>query len=141
MDNAERVRLSFDQQQFMKHIGAELKSIDMGFCEIHLPFNANLTQQNGYFHAGTIGTIADTAGGYAAYSTMQPGESVLTVEYKLNLLAPAKGDLLIVRSNVVKAGRTLTVCTSNVFVRSNEIENLCATAMVTLIALKNYKTK
>ncbi len=79
------------------------------------------------------------AGGYAAYLMMQPGESVLTVEYKLNLLAPAKGDLLIVRSNVVKAGRTLTVCTSNVFVRSNEIENVCA--MATLIALKNKKTK
>lgn len=141
MNDKERVQSSFNQQLFMKHIGAEIHHIENGFCEIHLPFSVNLTQQNGYFHAGTIGTIADTAGGYAAYSLMQTDESVLTVEYKLNLLRPAKGEVLIARSSVIKAGKTLTVCSSNVFVKINETETLCATALVTLIALKNYNSK
>ncbi len=141
MEYKSRVQSSFDQQKFMKHLGAELNQIEPGMCEIHLPYHESLTQQNKYFHAGVISTLADTAGGYAAFSLMNPEDSVLTVEYKLNLLAPAKGELLIVRSSVLKSGKTLTVCTSNVFVVSNNQEQLCATATITLIALKNYKTK
>lgn len=139
MDYSDRVKSSFDKQNFMKYLGAELIKIEKGFCEIHLPFNNNLTQQNNYIHAGVIGAIADTAGGYAAYSLMEPGESVLTVEYKINLLAPAEGELLIVRSEVIKAGKTLTVCSSNAFIRNNNEEILCATATVTLISLKYYR--
>lgn len=140
MDYSERVKSSFDKQNFMKYLGAELIRIEKGFCEIHLPFNNDLTQQNNYIHAGVLGTLADTAGGYAAYSLMEPREAVLTVEYKINLLAPAVGQLLIVRSEVIKAGKTLTVCSSNAFIRNNNKELLCATATVTLISLKDYKT-
>ena len=135
----ERVLASFNKQKFMHYINAELKIVEHGFCEIHLPFNDNLTQQNEYFHAGVIGTIADTAAGYAAYTLMNADESVLSVEYKLNLLSPANGESLIVRSQVIKSGRTLIVCNSNIYAINNNIETLCSTATVTLIALKNYK--
>ncbi len=94
-----------------------------------------LHQQHGFFHAGTIGTIADNAAGYAAYSLMNAESSVLTVEFKLNLLAPGNGALLIARGHVIKPGRTLTVCQSDVFVRRNSEEKRCAVALITLIQL------
>lgn len=141
MDYHTQVRTSFEKQKFMNHLNAELKSVREGFCEIQVPFNLNLTQQNEYFHAGVIGTIADTASGYAAYSLMQEEDSVLTVEYKLNLISPAKGEFLVARSNVIKAGKTLTVCSANVYSRLDGNESLCATALVTLIALRNYKER
>lgn len=141
MDHKQRVQASFDKQQFMEHLGAELKLVEPGFCEIHLTFSEKLTQQNGYFHAGAIGMIADTAGGYAAYSLMEPEDSVLTIEYKLNLLAPAKGEKLVVRSRVLRAGRTITVCSSEAYAVDGETEKLCATATVTLMTLKNYTSK
>lgn len=137
----QRVMESFLKQEFMNLIGAELKNVTPGFCEIHLPFNNKLTQQNKYFHAGTIGTIADTAAGYAAYSLMAEEDSVLTVEYKLNLLAPAKGERIVARAKVIKSGKTLFVCSSDVYALENGMEKLCATATVTLIALKNYREK
>jgi uncharacterized protein (TIGR00369 family) len=133
-----KVKQSFEKQKFMHHIGAKIAKIEKGFCEIHVPYKTELTQQNEFFHAGVIGTVADTAGGYAAYSVMEEGQSVLTVEFKLNLLAPAKGKLLIAKSRVVKAGKTITVCNSEVFIKSGKQETLCATATITLIALKNY---
>jgi len=123
----------------MKHIGARLKKAEGGFCEIHVSYNTMLTQQNEFFHAGVIGTLADTAAGYAAYTLMEENAAVLTVEFKLNLLAPAKGQTLIARSAVIKAGKTLTVCNSEVFIKTGRKENLCSTATVTLIALYNYK--
>lgn len=141
MEYPERVKTSFDKQLFMNHLGARLERVEPGFCEIHLPYSEKLTQQNGYFHAGAVSTIADTAGGYAAYSLMQPEDSVLTVEYKLNLLAPAKGEYLIARSRVLKAGKTITVCNSEIFAVENGTESLCATATITLIALRNYNSK
>lgn len=123
----------------MHVLGAKLTRVKKGFCEIQVPYNAQLTQQHEYFHAGVIGTIADTAGGYAAYSVMDANTNVLTVEFKLNLLSPAKGEKLIARSTVIKAGKTLTVCNSNVFIKTGKKEKLCATATITLIALHNYK--
>ena len=137
----DRVQLSFDKQKFMKFINAELLEVSEGFCEIKVPFNDSLTQQNGYFHAGIIGTIADTAAGYAAYTLMKPNESVLSVEYKLNLLKPAKGEYLIAKSVVIKSGKTLSFCTSEVFSVKNNVETLCSTASVTLIALRDYIVK
>src|SRR6187549_3828895 len=89
---AERVRDSFGRQPIMHLLGAELTGLDPGRVEIALPFRHELTQQHGYFHAGVVGTIADSAGGYAAFSMMPAGSSVLTVEYKLNLVAPADGE-------------------------------------------------
>lgn len=106
-----------------------------GYCEIHLPYKEELSQQHGYFHAGAIGSIGDNASGYAAYTLMPADATVLTVEYKLNLLTPGSGELLIARGQVIKPGRTLTVCRSDIFAIKNGQEKLCATALVTLMTL------
>lgn len=131
----ERVRASFARQQFMEFIGAILMQVRPGYCEIHLPYKEELSQQHGYFHAGAIGTIGDNASGYAAYTLMPADATVLTVEYKLNLLTPGSGELLIARGQVIKPGRTLTVCRSDIFAIKNGQEKLCATALVTLMTL------
>ncbi|MES2702867.1 MAG: PaaI family thioesterase [Bacteroidota bacterium] len=133
---ASRIAESFRKQEFMEYINATLYKTEPGFCEIHIPYNNRLTQQDRFFHAGVIGTIADNAAGYAAYSLMDARSSVLTVEFKLNLLAPANGELLIGRANVLKYGRTLTVCRSDVYIVKDGIEKLCAAAQVTLIELR-----
>ena len=134
-DYERKVRESFSRQGFMKLIGAVLIDVRPGSCEIHLPYRKNLCQQHGFFHAGTIGTIADNAAGYAAYSLMDADATVLTVEFKLNLLTPGNGALLIARGHVIKPGRTLTVCQSDVSVRRDGEEKLCAVALITLIQL------
>src|SRR5262252_9161042 len=113
-DYAARVRASFDRQGAMKLIGARLAEVRPGFCSIELPYREDLTQQHGYVHAGIVSAIADSAGGYAGFTLFPPDASVLTVEYKINLLAPAKGDRLVATGRVVKPGRTLTVCTLEV---------------------------
>jgi uncharacterized protein (TIGR00369 family) len=133
----EKVTESFNKQAFMKHINAQLVMVAPGFCEIHLPFQKNLTQQHGYFHAGLVGTLADNAAGYAAFSLMEATSSILTVEFKLNLMAPANGNLLIAKAQVLKNGKTLTVCRSEVFILKNDVEKLCAASQTTLIELKN----
>lgn len=134
-DFTEKVKRSFSRQKFMMLIGARLITVWPGFCEIHLPYRDDLTQHHGYFHAGVIGTIADNAGGFAAYSLMPAGATVLTVEYKLNLLSPGDGQLLIARGQVVKPGRTLTVCRTDVFVEKDGTRKICATSQMTLIAV------
>ncbi len=106
-----------------------------GECEIELPYRPDITQQHGYFHGGIIGTIADSAGGYAAFSLMPESSSVLTVEYKMNLLAPGDGDLLIARGNVVKFGRTLVVTRVDAVVVTEGRETLCATLLQTLMTM------
>lgn len=113
---AQRVQSSFDRQQVMKLLGARLARLAPGECDIELPFKAELTQQHGYFHGGIIGTIADSAGGYSAFTLMPEDSSVLTVEYKMNLLAPGDGELLIARGRVLKSGRTLVVSRVDVIV-------------------------
>jgi len=130
-----KVRESFLRQRFMKFVGAKLIEVRPGYCEIHLPYKKDLSQQHGFFHAGVIGTIADNSGGYAAYSLMAADSSIFTVEYKLNLIAPGDGDLLIGRGQVIKYGRTLTVCRTEVFVVKDGAEKLCATSLMTLMAM------
>ncbi len=130
-----KVRESFSRQQFMNFIGAKLIKIRPGYCEIHLAYKKELSQQHGFFHAGVIGTIADNSGGYAAYTLMPADSSIFTVEYKLNLIAPGDGDLLIGRGQVIKSGRTLTVCETEVFVVKEGAEKLCATSLMTLMAM------
>lgn len=130
-----RVRGSFARQRFMAFLGAELAELRPGFCEIRLAYRPELGQQHGFFHAGVVGTLADNAGGYAAFSLMPAGCSILTVEYKLNLVAPGDGELLIARSEVVKAGRTLTICRGDVFVVRGGEEKLCAVSQQTLMCL------
>ena len=132
---AARVQASFDRQKVMALLGAKLIRLAPGECEIHLPFKPELTQQHGYFHGGIIGTIADSAGGYAAFTLMPQDSSVLTVEYKMNLLAPGDGDLLIARGRVLKSGRTLVVAQVDAFVLKDGRETLCATLLETLMTM------
>jgi uncharacterized protein (TIGR00369 family) len=132
---SERVRGSFQRQRVMAWIGAELTRLDPGHCEIRLPHKPELTQQHGYIHGGIIGTIGDTAAGYAAYTLMPPASSVLTIEYKMNLLAPGDGELLIARGEVVRAGRTLVVARADVFAVKDGKETLCAALLQTLMTM------
>jgi uncharacterized protein (TIGR00369 family) len=132
----ERVRESFSRQGLMQNLGAELTAVGPGSTEIRVRHRPEITQQHGYFHAGVSGAIADTACGYAAYTRMPSDSSVLTVEYKINLLAPADGEELIARAKVMRAGRTLTVCTADVFVRKDRREVHCATVLATIFCLQ-----
>jgi uncharacterized protein (TIGR00369 family) len=128
-----RIRDSFARQKFMHYLGAKLVELHPGYCEIHLPYREELSQQHAYFHAGVIGTIADNTGGYAAFTLLPAGSTILTVEYKLNLLAPGYGELLIGRGQVIKSGRTLAVCRSEINVLKGGRESLCAIATITLL--------
>src|SRR5438477_2146425 len=118
-DFASRVRESFARQKAMALIGASLARVAPGVVEIALPFRDDLTQQKGFVHGGIIGMIADTACGYAAYSLMPADCSLVTVEYKMNILAPGRG-ALIARGEVVKAGRTLTVARAEVYAQDGK---------------------
>lgn len=105
-----RVRASFQRQRVMETLGARLVRVAPGETDIELPFRADLTQQHGFLHAGIVTTVLDSACGYAAFSLMPADAAVLSIEFKTNLLAPARGELLIARARVVRAGRTVTVC-------------------------------
>ncbi len=137
LDFRKKVEESFNRQKFMELIHAKLVEIKPGYCEIHIPYDISLTQQHGFFHAGIISTIADNAAGYASFSLMEKNSSILTVEFKLNLIAPGEGEKLIGRAQVLKNGRTLTICRSEVFIVKNGQEKLCAASQSTLIELKN----
>ncbi|EXL03452.1 PaaI family thioesterase [Aquamicrobium defluvii] len=108
-DYEERVRASFARQQAMATIGAELTLVTPGIVEIEMPYDARLAQQHGFLHAGVISTALDSACGYAAYSLMPESTGVLTIEFKVNLLAPGKGERFLFRGSVTKPGRTITV--------------------------------
>jgi uncharacterized protein (TIGR00369 family) len=116
-------------------LGAQLVRVAPGECAIELAYRPELTQQHVYFHGGIIGTIADSAGGYAAMTLMPHDASVLTVEYKMNLLAPGDGDTLIARGQVLKSGRTLVVAQVNAFVQKDGRETLCAALLQTLMTM------
>lgn len=132
---ADRVRASFARMGLMAHLGAELGTVAPGRVEILVPFRPELAQQHGFFHAGTASSIADTAGGYAAYTLYPPDASVLAVEFKINLLAPGDGDRMRAVARVLKPGRTLTVCEIDVFTRKNGVEKRTAKVQQTLICL------
>jgi uncharacterized protein (TIGR00369 family) len=105
-----RVRRSFARQEYMATLGAELVHVAEGEVDIALPFSERLTQQDGYLHAGVVAGALDSACGYAALTTMAAEAEVLTVEFKINLLAPAAGERLVARGRVLRSGRTLTIC-------------------------------
>lgn len=128
-----RVRASFAAQGIMRLLGAEISTLAPGHCEIRLPYRPKLSQQDGFFHAGVTSTIADSAGGYAGYTLMPAGASVLTVEFKTNLLAPADGEMLIARGSVLRPGRTLIFTRIDVDVDNSGQRTLCATYLQTLI--------
>lgn len=135
-DFAARVRDSFSRQGIMAHIGATLNRIEAGWCEIQLPFRNELAQQHGFFHAGVVATIADSAGGYAAFSLFPADSTVLTVEFKINLLAPADGEKMRATGKVIKSGRTLTVCELQAFAIKGGREKLCAHGMATVMCMQ-----
>ncbi len=134
---ASLVRESFDKQGLMRHLGAAIVELGVGEVRIRMPFRPELTQQNGFFHAGGTSAIADTAGGYAGLTVFPEGSAVLTVEFKINLIAPAKGDALQAVGRVVKAGRTLTICQLEVFAEQAQALKLIAVGQQTLICLKD----
>ncbi|HLJ80282.1 MAG TPA: PaaI family thioesterase [Ktedonobacterales bacterium] len=138
-DYEERVRASFGRQRVMDTIGAALSRVAPGEVDITLPFREDLTQQHGFLHAGIVTTIVDSACGYAALSLMPPDVGVLTVEYKVNLLAPASGTSLIARGRVTKPGRTITVCAGDVYAYTegeNGREKLVATMLATMMTVR-----
>ena len=123
-------------QSAMQLIGAELQRIEPGIIEIKLPYRSDLCQQHGYLHAGVVTTIADTACGFSAFSLMPPGSGVLSVEFKVNLLRPARGKHFVARGEVIKSGRTLTVVRGDVlgFSEAGEQE-LIATMLATMMSV------
>ena len=131
-----RVRASFARQAAMRLIGARMGRVEPGYCEIELPYRDDLTQQHGLFHGGVVSAIGDTAGGYAAYTLFPAEDSVLTVEYKINFLAPSRGDKLTASARVKKAGKTLTICEFDVVAMNQGEQTLCACGLATLIRLE-----
>ena len=130
-----RIETSFAKQAFMTTLGARLVRVAPGEVEIALPVSAHLCQQHGFVHAGAVSTIADSAAGYAALTAMPAGAGVLTAEFKINLLAPATGEELRALGKVVKAGRTLTLATAEVFAISGGVRKLCAMMTATCMTI------
>ncbi|SHI34851.1 PaaI family thioesterase [Pollutimonas bauzanensis] len=130
-----RVRDSFERQGLMRHLGAVIASVAPGMVHIRMPYRQELTQQHGFFHAGATSAIADSAGGYAGFTLFPPGSSVLTVEFKINLMAPARGEYLEAVGKVIRSGRTLTICQLEVFGVTGEERTLVAMGQQTLICM------
>jgi len=136
-DYEARVRGSFARQAFMATCGASLVAVRPGEVEIELPHHADLTQQNGHLHAGVIAAVADSACGYAAFTLMPEGAGVLSVEFKTNLLAPARGEELIARARVVRAGRTITVSQGDATMLAGGQETAVATMLATMMTVRD----
>ena len=134
---ADEIKQSFAKQTLMELIGAELTRVEPGLVEIALRFRPDLAQQHGYMHAGIVTTIADTASGYAAYTLMPPNSEVLSVEFKVNLLRPAKGKKFVAVAEVIKSGRTLTVVRADVFGVTGTNRELIATMLSTMMCLQS----
>ena len=140
-DFAECVTASFDKQTAMHLIRATLPLVEHGRTEIHVPHWDGIEQQHGFVHGGVVGMIADTAAGYAAMTMVPYSASVLTVEYKLNLVAPADGEKLIARGQVVRPGRTLIVTKAEVFAIKAGKETLCALMQQTIMVMHGKTEK
>jgi len=138
---SEKVRDSFARQGVMGLLGATLTDVWPGGCEIHLPYRDDLSQQHGFFHAGVTSTIVDSAAGYAGFSVMGPNTSVLSVEFKVNLLAPADGELLIATGEVVKSGKTLVITRGDAWVVKNGKLTHCAMMQQTLMTMHGKADK
>ena len=119
----------------MAHLGAILESVAPGRVEISLPFRPELSQQHGFFHAGIISTIADSAGGYAGFTLFPADAGVLTVEFKVNLMAAADGERAIAIGEVIRSGRTLTICRIDAYVEKAGRRTHCATGLQTLMSV------
>ncbi|HYH83129.1 MAG TPA: PaaI family thioesterase [Longimicrobium sp.] len=134
-DPGARVRASFARQAAMATLGVEVVHVAPGEVDLRMPYRAELTQQHGFLHAGIIATLADSAAGYAAFTLMPADAGVVSVEFKLNLMAPAVGEAFVARGRVKKAGRTLTVVNTDVFAHRDGAERLIATMQATIMTL------
>ena len=132
-----RVRASFERQRVMETIGARLSRVAPGEVEIKLPFREDLTQQHGYLHAGIVAAVVDSACGYAAMSLAAAGAEVLSIEFKLNLLSPARGSSFVARARVKRAGRNITVCTGDLYALEGASEKVVATMLATMMTVKS----
>lgn len=132
-----RIRASFAKQRIMATMGAELDEVAPGKVSIRLPFRDDLTQQHGFLHAGAIAAVADSACGYAALSLMQSDAAVLSIEFKVNMLAPAKGDAIIARADVIRPGRTIMVCRADVVAVNGTEEKLVAAMQGTMMVVRD----
>ena len=140
-DYEDRIRASFAAQGAMHLLGASLSSIAPGEVEIELPYRPDLSQQHGFFHAGVAATVADSAGGYAAFSLFDKDSSVLSVEFKINLLSPMDGERLFGKGTVRKGGRTLSVCDLEVTVEKQGKRKTCAVGLLTAMRIPNTMLK
>ena len=133
---SDRIRQSFDRQGLMITLGATLEHVSDGAVDIAIRPHPSISQQHGFIHAGAVAAIADSAAGYAALTLMPPGRGVLTVEFKINLIAPATGDRIVARARVLKAGRTLTLAQTDVFAETNGDEKLIAFLTATIMSVE-----
>lgn len=132
-----RVRRSFERQQFMSTLGASITRVAAGEVDIELRVRDALTQQHGFLHAGALASVADSACGYAALSLMPAGAAVLSIEFKINMLAPAAGDRVLARGRVIRAGKTITVCWGEVAAFDGDNERTVATMVATMMTVRD----
>ncbi|MFV9507060.1 MAG: PaaI family thioesterase [Oscillochloridaceae bacterium umkhey_bin13] len=135
-DFAARVRASFARQTIMNTLGAELHNVAPGWVTISLPYRADLCQQHGFLHAGVLTTIVDSACGYAALSLLPPEVGILSIEFKVNFMAPARGEFLLAHGHVVRTGRTISVCNGEVITRSKGHEQTIALMQATMMTIE-----
>ena len=136
-DFENRIRESFQRQNMMGTMGAELAFVQPGEVHITAPYDNRFTQQDGFLHAGTVTTMIDSACGYAAYSLMPVGSRVLSVEFKVNLLSPAQGESFRAEGRVIKPGKTLTVCEGKLFALQGDGEKIVALMQATMICVRD----
>jgi uncharacterized protein (TIGR00369 family) len=139
-DFEKKIRQSFKHQGVMQSLRGELVSVQPGYVELHLPFSEAVAQQHGFFHGGMVATAADSASGYATYTVLDEDEECLSAEFKINFLSPARGEKLIARGRVLKAGRTLVVAEATVAVVRDSEEIDCAIMVHTLMRAKHVKS-
>jgi uncharacterized protein (TIGR00369 family) len=137
----ERIQASFDRQSFMQHIGADLIRVESGLVELWVKRDERLLQQHGFLHAGVITSALDSACGYAALTVMDDDAAVLSVEFKVNLLAPAAADLFLIRGSVLKAGKTVVVCRGDAFAVDGGEERLVAAMQATMMTMRGRELR
>lgn len=131
-----RVQQSFERQQFMETLGAELTRVEHAMVEIEMPFDPKLTQQHGFLHAGVISAALDAACGYAAYTIIDPEASILTIEFKVNLLSPGRGDRFLFRGEITKPGSTIIVADGRAYALSNGPAKLIASMSGSMMVIR-----
>ena len=136
-DFAKRVRASFAKQRIMSTIGAQVVTVEPGRVTLRLAFREDLTQQHGFLHAGVIAALADSACGYAALTLMPADAAVLSVEFKVNMLSPAKGDAIVARAKVIRPGKTIMVCRADVVAILGREEKLVAAMQGTMMVARD----